>query len=268
MSDLKRLIWDLEVSPNIGMFWRSGYKLIIPPDNILVERAIICVAYKWEGEREVRYLKWDRNQNDATLCKKFLKVLDSADTSVGHNLNKYDLRFFLGRCVHHGLTAINRPKTEDTLVIARKRFMLNSNKLDYIAQVLGLGGKTKTEFKLWRDILIDKCPVAMEKMIKYCMRDVRLTEKVYHALAPYHSLKTHVGVAEGRDKWSCPACGSEDIVVNGKTVTQSGTEQKVMNCNDCDRYYNINQKVYRDYREWRYDKTPTKCNKRLLKEAS
>lgn len=250
------------------MFWKAGYKINIPPENILVESAIICIAYKWEGEREVYSLQWDRNQCDKILCKKFLKVLASADEHVGHNIIKYDLKYFFGRCLQHKLPAISPPKAVDTLVIARRHFRLNSNKLDYVAQILGFGNKIKTDYKWWREILINKCKKAMAKMVKYNICDVRLTEKVYHALAPYEKVKTHVGVMEGRDKWSCPQCGSEHVIAMGKCVTPAGTEQKKMKCTSCERHYVISPKVYRDYREWRYDNKPTKCNKRLLDRAS
>ena len=32
------LIYDIETSPNIGWFWRAGYKLNIQPENIIKER--------------------------------------------------------------------------------------------------------------------------------------------------------------------------------------------------------------------------------------
>ena len=34
MNKVKRLIWDIETSPNLGYFWRSGYKIRIDPENI------------------------------------------------------------------------------------------------------------------------------------------------------------------------------------------------------------------------------------------
>src|SRR6056297_181468 len=49
----KRLYFDIETSPNVTLTWRTGYKLNIPHDNIMEERAIICICYKWEGSDEV-----------------------------------------------------------------------------------------------------------------------------------------------------------------------------------------------------------------------
>ena len=254
MSKIKRLTWDIEVSPNIGMFWRAGFKQTIMPENILVERAIICIGYKWEGSKKTYHLEWDKNQSDKKLCREFSKVLNSADESVGHNMDKYDLKFFNGRCLYHKLKAPHIPRTIDTLVIARRRMMLNSNKLDYIAQYLGLGGKDKTSFDLWKSILIDKCPKAMRKMVKYCKRDVALTEKVYQELQAYHNPKTHAGVFAGGDKWSCPECGGENVRSRGSRVSRVGFTQRVMDCRGCGRNYTISESTHGLWREWLKEK--------------
>jgi hypothetical protein len=41
----KRLFYDIETSPNIGFFWSSSYKANIPHDNIIKERAVICICW-------------------------------------------------------------------------------------------------------------------------------------------------------------------------------------------------------------------------------
>jgi hypothetical protein len=41
MTTPKRLFFDIETSPNIGLFWSAGFKLNIAPENIIKERAII-----------------------------------------------------------------------------------------------------------------------------------------------------------------------------------------------------------------------------------
>ena len=72
MSDIKRkrLFFDIETSPNIGFFWSSGYKINIPFENILKERAIICIAYKYQGymldcydivKEAQKYIDWSDN---------------------------------------------------------------------------------------------------------------------------------------------------------------------------------------------------------------
>jgi hypothetical protein len=61
MSKIKRLFFDIETSPNIGLFWAAGYKKNISPDNIIKERAIICIAYKWADDDKTYVLTWDKD---------------------------------------------------------------------------------------------------------------------------------------------------------------------------------------------------------------
>jgi len=88
----KRLFFDIETSFNIGIFWRSGYNLTIQPDDIIKERAIICVSWKWEGKDEVHNLTWDKNQCDKKLLKDFVKILNQADEIVAHNGDRFDIK--------------------------------------------------------------------------------------------------------------------------------------------------------------------------------
>jgi hypothetical protein len=70
MAKIKRLFFDIETSPNVGFFWTAGYKQNISHDNIIKERAIICICYKWAGEDKIYSLTWDKNQNDKKYAPK------------------------------------------------------------------------------------------------------------------------------------------------------------------------------------------------------
>lgn len=245
---IRRLFWDLETSPNIGLFWRAGYKQNISYENIIQERAIICLCYKWEGSKKVHSLEWDRG-DDRKLCEDFAPIIEEADEMVAHNGDKFDIKWYNTRHLVHGLPPIPIAKTVDTLVIARRRFYFNSNRLDYIAKFLGLKGKDRSEFDMWREILLRNCPKTMKRMVDYCKRDVVLLEKVYQRLSAYHREKTHVGVLAGGEKWSCPHCASENVKVHKTRHTAAGTIQKQMQCNDCHRYYTISETSHRKYLE-------------------
>ena len=160
----RRLFFDIETSPNIGLFWEAGYKKNIDYSNIIQERAIICICYKWEDEKEVYSLQWDSKQNDKTMLTKFIEVANLATEMVGHNGDKFDLAWIRTRCLFHHIPMFPKYLTIDTLKVARQKFRFNSNRLNYIADFLGLGQKIKTEYSLWKDILLHKDKVAMEKI--------------------------------------------------------------------------------------------------------
>lgn len=237
VTQRRRLFFDIETSPNIGLFWEAGYKKNIDYSNIIQERAIICICYKWEDEKTVHFLHWDSKQCDKTLIEKFIKVANMAHELVGHNGIKFDLAWIRTRCLFHKIKMFPNYTTIDTLRIARAKFKFNSNKLDYIAQFLGMGKKIKTEFGLWKDILLKKDKIAMAKMIKYCQKDVVLLEKVYKELSLHVDAKTHFGVIFGQDRGTCPECGSDDIMRMRKFTTASGLPKITYQCQTCNKYH-------------------------------
>lgn len=244
---IKRLFWDIESAPNIGLFWRSGFKLNIGPENIIKERAIICIGYKWSHEKEAHILYWDKDQNDRKMLAEFIRVLEQADEIVGHNLDRFDMPWAKTRCLFHNLPPIPDCRQIDTLKWARSKFYFNSNKLDYIAKFLGLGGKIKTEFGLWKDVLLNHCPKALNKMGKYCKYDVILLEKVWGKLSQLVPHKTHVGVLSGGEKWQNPRTGSTNVRVSKMRVTAGGVVQYQMISLDDRTYYTISERAHEIY---------------------
>ena len=238
----KRLYFDIEVSANVGLFWQSGYKLQIGTENIIKERAIICICYKWEEDKDVYYLHWDRKQDDKKLLQEFILVANEADELVGHNGDKFDLAWIRTRCLLHRIEMFPQYNTIDTLKIARSKFRFNSNRLDYIGKFLGLGQKIHTDFNLWKDIMLNNDKLALDKMIDYCIQDVVLLEKVHKELNNHIPSKTHYGVIFGEGRGSCPECGSDDLVKNNKRVTASGLVKIQYKCKTCNKMHSKTDK--------------------------
>lgn len=231
----RRLFFDIETSPNVGLFWQAGCKQKIDYSNIIKERAIICICYKWEEEKEVYGLSWDGKQNDKKLLEKFIEVANQATELVAHNGDKFDLAWVMTRCLHHGLEMFPTYVTIDTLKLARSKFKFNSNRLNYIADFLGIGKKIKTDFDLWKDIVLNNSKPAMEKMLKYCKKDVILLEEVFAKLKSHTEPKSHYGVIFGGDRDECPECGSDDLVKVGARTTRTGLKKIVVKCKTCNR---------------------------------
>lgn len=180
----RRLIFDIETSPNIVFSWNIGNRCSLSMENIIQERAIICICYKWEDSPIVGKLVWEAG-NDKKMLQEFAKVMDSADELVSHNGDSFDIRWIRARCMYHNIAISPKFNSIDTLKLARAQFKLNSNKLNYIAQFLGLGSKISTEYNLWKKICLNKDKKALKEMVDYCENDVILLEKVYKALKVY-----------------------------------------------------------------------------------
>lgn len=235
---IKRLYIDLEVSPNIMLSWRAGYKINLQPDSIIQERAIICVCYKWEGDKQVSSMTWDKG-NDKALVTKFAKILMQADEVVAHNGDRFDVKWFRTRCIFHGIDCPPEIKTIDTLKLAKSGFLFNSNKLDYIGEFLGLGNKIKTNYSLWKDILLFNSPKAMKEMVTYCKRDIELLEQVYFKLKNYTKHKSHSAVLAGGDKIDCPECESTHTHIRGYSISAAGVQKTRCQCQDCGKYFQV-----------------------------
>lgn len=252
---INRLYADIETSPNVCLTWRLGYKVKLDHDNLLRERAIICIGYKWEGSKTTHALTWDGKQNDKAMLAEMIEVMNQADEIVMHNGDQFDLPWIKTRCLFHGIDTRPSYKTVDTLAIARRAFLFNSNRLDYIARYLGIGGKLKTEFGLWKDIVLRDDRKALGRMVEYCKRDVALLEQVYHRIAAHVPHRTHVGVLAGGDKWTCPIDGSTNVKhARGIRVSADGSKRYQMQCQDCGRSYTIGQPAYNAFMEYRKDK--------------
>lgn len=248
---IKRIFWDIETSPNIGLFWRAGYDQNILHDSIIKERKIITIAWKEAGVNKVNVLTWDKEQDDRSMLKKFLVVANEADELIAHYGDRFDLPWMKTRCLIHGLEPLPPYKTVDTKAWASKHYYFNSNKLDYIAQVLGLGKKLDTDYDLWKDIVLHKCPIALRKMARYNAHDVVILEKVFNKLQYCVKPKIHVGVVQGLARWSCPRDGSENVRLNKVRVTASGVRQFQMQCQDCGSYYTINGITYDAFQKYK-----------------
>lgn len=245
----KVLIYDIETSYNIGKFWRAGYNLNINPGDIIHERAIICISYKWLGEDQVYSLTWDKNQCDKFLLEQFIPILDEADMIVAHNGDRYDLKFIKTRALKHNLKMLINYKQFDTLKVAKSKFMFNSNKLDYISKFLGAEGKISTEMKLWDDIILRKCPKAMIEMLTYCEEDVRQLEIVYNALVSWENPKFHIGVMSGGTKQTSPITGNVNIEQVKQMTTNSGTIKHIMRDLDTGRLFEMSDTNYKKFLE-------------------
>lgn len=251
---IKRLFFDIETSPNIGLYWTAGYKQNISYESIIKERAIICIAYKWAGEKTTHSLQWDKHQNDKAMLKEFIKIAEQADEIVAHNGDHFDEPWIRTRCLFHGISMMPDYTSIDTLYKSRSKFKFNSNKIDYIAKFLGIPGKIHTNFDLWKKITLDNDEKSLNYMVKYCKGDVKTLEQVFDKLNSYIKPKTHHGVLAGGEKFTCPDCGSSNIRFVRKRATAAGTLKYQLQCKDCGKYFTVSEKVYREYLKWKNKK--------------
>ena len=245
--NIKRLFFDIETSPNVVYSWRIGYNLVITPDNIIDERKIICISYKWENDDKIHTLTWDKNQCDKKMLSKFIEVANQADELIAHNGDRFDIKWIRTRCIFHRVPMFPHYRTLDTLKKAKSGFNFNSNKLDYIAQFLGVGAKVKhSGFDMWIKVMKGDAD-AMKEMVHYCEGDIIVLEDVFLTMQNYIKPNTHAGVLGNNLKYSCNCCGSENVELLKNNVTTMGTIKRLMSCLSCGNAYEISNGSYMNY---------------------
>jgi len=243
-TGFRRLFFDIETSYCEGWFWRPSFKTQIGYEQIIKEASMICICYKWQGSDKIYSMQWDKGE-DKEMAKKFYDVLLEADEVVGHNGDRFDLKWLRTRFLIHGIKSIPVIKSVDTLKISRSQFNFPSNRLDAIGKYLGFGGKKEHKgIELWHDIIQRNNKRAMGEMIAYCKRDVELLEKVYLKLEGYAKSKTHIGVDYGNGKCSCPSCASENTRVSKYRTSAAGTKTVQLHCEDCGKYNSVSLTAY------------------------
>lgn len=246
----RRLIFDIEVSPNIGWFWKPEHWLRVNHENIILEGGIICICWKWAGEKTVHSLTWDQRHNEKKMLAAFIKEANKADELVSHNGNHFDLPWIRTRCLVYGISMMPEYVSIDTLAEAKHRFNFMSNKLSHIAHVLGVGSKMDTGgAKLWKQVLMGETEAenrdfwkrlllgnnrrALAKMVRYCKNDVLLLERVWEKMVSYIKPKTHYGKVSN----TCPECGSGDIYIIKHRITAAGSHRVQFQCKSCGKYH-------------------------------
>lgn len=232
----RRLFFDIETSLAEAYIFRPGYKLNIGWHQIKKHSQIICISYKWEGQKKVYNLDWGKKQSDKEILGKFLKIADTADELVAHNGDKFDIKWIRTRCYFHGLPMMPEYVSIDTIKGARKYFNFPGNSLDAISHYGGGSGKLKTNFDLW--VAVDQGkPSALREMKKYCNVDVLTLEAVFQKMRPYMKAKTTIAGY----RTDCPECGFENVRCKANRVSGAGVPYKQMQCQTigCGTYFNV-----------------------------
>lgn len=233
----KILLYDLETAPAIAYTF-GRWKQNISQDAIKQEgNWIICASYKWLGDSEVKSIVFPTEvsaQRDDSVVAELWELYEQADAVVAHNSLGFDHKILQARCMINGFPSLSSVKVLDTLQMAKKNFRLSSNKLDSIAEILGIGRKKQTGgIKLWVDVLnADK--QALETMVDYCNQDTVLLEQVFLRLRSY-GLASNFNAAHyhADDVERCPTCGSTDLSFTGKSVFTDVSEFTEKICNGC-----------------------------------
>lgn len=245
MRNLRVLFIDLETTPNLMAgfdLWQKYYD----PSCILKERSLISVSWCWEHDLKMRHAslldcrtRLEKDvYDDYHVVKVVHELISQADVVVAHNGRKFDMKMFRTRALINGFPPIPEPIILDTFEECKRYFKFNSNRLDYVGQVLGHGKKLKTGQELWNRIVFPKSKRdrddAIRQMVTYNDRDTELLVDVYHTMLPWMQVgKVFNHVLDEHD--DCPHCRKSSTLRHSPswTVCTKAYWYKRYRCTSC-----------------------------------
>jgi hypothetical protein len=216
MSGPRILLLDIETSPNECFTW-GLWNQNISINQIKKATEVICWAAKWYGSRDMLFDSVFQSGRSKMLTRVH-RLMSEADAIVHFNGNRFDVPQLNREFLVARMAPPAPSKQIDILKVCRSQFHFPSNKLDYIAQALGLGKKHRAGQKLWTDCL-NNDPVAWKKMERYNKHDVALLEKVYIRVLPW--IKNHANHNLYGATQCCTNCGGRKLQSRGVAITQA-----------------------------------------------
>lgn len=232
---MRTLVIDIETTPHVlygfGLFNQNfGITQIEEPTRMM------CFAAQWTDEKTVMFHSEYYDGRDEMVNAAW-KLLNEADAVITYNGDRFDIPHLNREFLLAGLTPPAPYASIDLLKTVRKQFKNASNKLDWVAQQLGVGAKTiHTGFQLWLDCMKGD-PKAWALMEKYNRQDVKVTIGVYKKILPWITTHPSVPMYAGQRE-GCPNCGSLKHTKEGFTYTASSKFQR-FHCSNpkCGRWW-------------------------------
>lgn len=235
---MKILLLDIESAPNLVTVW-GLWNQNVAINQILDSGYILCWAAKWLGEKKVMFNSIHRSTPEKMLSE-IHSLLDEADAVIHYNGTKFDIPTLNKEFILYGFTPPASYKQIDLLKTARSQFKFPSNKLDYIAQALGVGAKKKhIGHELWLQCM-NYDSKAWKMMEDYNKHDVVILEKVYEKLKPWIKGHVNYNLIDSHSNPVCPTCGSKHYQKRGFHHTSNCTYQRYQ-CNGCGAWFRAAQ---------------------------
>lgn len=225
---MKILLLDIESSPNTAHVW-GLWQQNVSINQLMESSYVLCYAAKWLNDDKIIFDSVHKSKP-----KKMLKgihgLLDEADAVVHYNGTKFDIPTLNKEFLLHRYSPPSPYKQIDLLRVVRSQFRFPSNKLDYVAQRLGLGKKQEHEgHELWVKCM-NGDRNAWQRMQDYNIQDVVLLEDLYNTILPW--IKNHPNQNLHSESICCPNCGQQNLQKRGTAISSTGTYQRYQ-CKSC-----------------------------------
>lgn len=233
-NDCKILYFDIETTLAKSYHFQQ-WGVNLTQKQKIQESHLLSIAWCWnDGDVHGSILTQDEilEHDDERLVLKLWCLLDNADVVVAHNGKRFDVKKANTYFLKYGLNPPSPYRVVDTLQIAKSKFALPFNSLDYIAEYLNVGRKISTDIQLWVDC--DKGNQdALDKMLDYNEQDVVVLRDVYKRLLTWGNNNVSMNTYND-NKFSCTNCGRDKVeLITNKFTYTNANKYLAYRCNSC-----------------------------------
>lgn len=224
--------WDIEMAPAVAHVWGMFDQNVGIP-QVIAAPYMLSFAWRWYGSKTVHFYSVHHNGREE-MVKALYEFMNEADAIVSWNGAGFDTPHANREFKALGMTPPSTPKEIDLMRTARSQFRFLSNKLDWVAQYLGIGKKNPTGgHQLWVDCM-NGDEAAWRKMRTYNKQDVNLLVEIYEHFKPW--IKNHPNLNLYVEGDGCPNCHSENFQKRGFARTGVSKFQQYQ-CMDCGKWF-------------------------------
>jgi uncharacterized protein YprB with RNaseH-like and TPR domain len=161
--------------------------------NLSADFGVILCGVVKPAHAEARIFRADRlNRNwhkrrsdDRAIVLAIVAELSQYDIWVAHNGARFDVPFLRTRMLRWAMDPLPAKKLIDPVLLARNKLRMSYNGLEQVANHLGCNSKTEVLPEAWLRAALDGDSKSMNYIVKHCVQDVLVLERVIGALKAY-----------------------------------------------------------------------------------
>ena len=195
---------------------------IEPPETV-------CFAARWYGEKDpIFHSVWD---NANLMAVRSWALYDEAEAVVTFNGKRFDNKHLKALWFEAGMD-MPRPWKDIDLFPIVKQFGYVSSSLDYVTKKLGRPGKVDKYDPDVAEAAVAGDVEAQERLRRYNIGDVEVTEWLYDRLRGWMPGHPFVGPARPEERL-CNQCGSTELRPQPTGYRAVVVDYKLYRCDDC-----------------------------------
>lgn len=225
-SGVRILALDIETAPNMAYVW-GLWDQNVGLNQLINSTEMLCFGARWlgDGADEIIF-RSVHHDGKAAMLADLHALLSEADAMMGWNSAGFDSKHMKREFLEAGMLPPAPYKELDLMRVVKSQFRFPSNKLDYVAQRLGVGSKVShSGFDLWIKCMAGD-DEAWEQMKEYQLQDVHLLIDLYAKLQPWMNGGHPNAAVIGDEALACVTCGSTNVSEKGLAYTATGAYKK------------------------------------------